>query len=203
MLSKFIDAYGDIERLQTLANAAKKGRKGLDLGCPATVLDAAKIIKQCWDAINPSAVVNCWRQSKCLPHLPESTSHHPNSSAILKEAVQDLSLAVCSAPAETGLPDIIDNNLADFLNRWLHLEQDPDILTSDDLLLAEEVEASLIEEDRQNSLDCTDMMEVDNQEEKDVRQNLLYYANEAILLNIRDPVLLDIAKKLQSHLSKN
>lgn len=71
MLSKSIEAYEDIERMQQLDSQAKKGRKGLNLGCPANILDAGQIIRQSWDNLSASTILNCWRHSKCLSHLPQ------------------------------------------------------------------------------------------------------------------------------------
>ncbi|KZR98898.1 Uncharacterized protein APZ42_005468, partial [Daphnia magna] len=74
MLSKFIEAYDDIERIQQLASTIKKGRKGLSVGCPATILDAGQIIRQSWDNLSESVILNCWRHSKCLLHLSETST---------------------------------------------------------------------------------------------------------------------------------
>ena len=44
MLTKFIKARDNIEELTRQAEKAKKGRKGLEFGMPATVLDAAELL---------------------------------------------------------------------------------------------------------------------------------------------------------------
>ena len=70
MIGELIKSYDSFEKLQGLADLAKKGRKGLQFGCSANVLDASRIINDCWEILSVSTVVGCWIRSKCLPHTP-------------------------------------------------------------------------------------------------------------------------------------
>ena len=51
-----------------LVNDVSAGRKGLKYGCPAHVLNVAKIFQNCWDSLKPSAVVSCWTRAQFVPH---------------------------------------------------------------------------------------------------------------------------------------
>ena len=80
MVRKLALAYsGDAEKLAAAAKSAQSGRKGLRYGCPATVLDAAQLAKQCWDGMLPSGIANCFRHAHCLPDAAEKEL--PQSSA--------------------------------------------------------------------------------------------------------------------------
>jgi len=46
MITKLIATVGHMERLSREAAVAKPGCRGLRLGCPATILDAAQILKK-------------------------------------------------------------------------------------------------------------------------------------------------------------
>lgn len=68
MVSALVKAYsGNLETLREMANKAKKGRKGIKVGCSANLLDASRLTSKCWDRLTPEAIVNCWNHSKCLP----------------------------------------------------------------------------------------------------------------------------------------
>ena len=185
MLSKFIEAYADFEQLQQRASVTKKGRKGLDLGCSATVLDAAVLIKQSWDGLSTSAVLNCWRHSRCIPHLPSPPSPTPgaSSSSVTRTAIEDLTSALTDVHASSALSELVDENVSDLLTRWLDLENDPEIVASNDLLLVDEVEASLLEDGEQHSPPPVEMDIQAPIEEKEICQQLLFYSNQAITMN--------------------
>lgn len=51
-----------------LVKYVSAGRKGLKCGCPAHLLNVAKILKSCWDSLKPSAVVSCWTRARFVPH---------------------------------------------------------------------------------------------------------------------------------------
>ena len=73
MVSALLKAYsGNLETLREMANKAKKGRKGLKVGCSANLLDASRLTSKCWNRLTREAIVNCWNHSKCLPdELPD------------------------------------------------------------------------------------------------------------------------------------
>nr|CAH0108968.1 unnamed protein product [Daphnia galeata] len=189
MLSKFIEAYEDIEHMQQLASQAKKGRKGLNLGCPANILDAGQIIRQSWDNLSASTILNCWRHSKCLSHLPQPSTPEPR-------------------PA--------NYKQAHLVKRWISLEDDPEIVASDDLLLASEVDEFLnasVAESFISISPCdshlisqgdweiiTEDIDHISDPETELRLNLFKYASEAISMPINDPILLELAKKLRDHI---
>ncbi len=216
MLLKFIEAYEDIERMQQSASQAKKGRKGLNLGCPANILDAGQIIRYSWDNLSESTILNCWRHSKCLSHLPEPSTPEarPANYKEVESIVRELTEAISNVHISAGFSDLIDGNEAHLVKRWISLEDDPEIVASDDLLLASEVDeflnASVAETlisispcdshlISQGDRDITDW-DVTSDPETELRLNLLKYASEAISMPINDPVLLELAKKLRDHI---
>ena len=68
MVSDLVKAYsGNLVELRDNANKAKKGRKGLKVGCSANLLDASRLTSRCWDRITEETIVNCWRHADCLP----------------------------------------------------------------------------------------------------------------------------------------
>ena len=72
MVSDLVTAYsGSVADLQEKAKSAKKGQKGIKLGCNANLLDASRITYKCWDRLTSETIVNCWNHSKILPaHFP-------------------------------------------------------------------------------------------------------------------------------------
>jgi hypothetical protein len=47
----------------------KKGRKGLRFSTPLNILDAARLVKKCWDSITAQTIESCWVHATWLPHL--------------------------------------------------------------------------------------------------------------------------------------
>ena len=57
------------------------------------VLDAANLVKICWDKLPKSTMINCWRHSRCLPHLPSeigSELEHPVQQIDAMKGICDL-----------------------------------------------------------------------------------------------------------------
>ena len=180
MLSKFIDAYDNIEKLQELASQAKKGRKGLAVGCPATILDAAVLLIHSWDNLPASTILGCWRHSKCLSHLPDRLPNEvrPTTFARNKLAVDEICQSLSrirlisnyqSSSVVTSInkldlvglseaPEKEEENVENFVQRWIALEEGPEIVASDNLLLNSEVENSI---ETEASLDFTQFDVVD------------------------------------------
>ena len=181
MLSNFIDAYDNIEKLQELASQAKKGRKGLAVGCPATILDAAVLLKHSWDNLPASTILGCWCHSKCLSHLPDRLSNEvrPTTFARNQLAVDEIcqslsriqlisnyqSSSVVTSINKLGLvglvseaPEKEEENVENVVQRWIALEEDPEIVASDILLLNSEVENSI---ETEASLDFTQFDVID------------------------------------------
>ena len=72
LLRESVEAYGNIVELSVQAEKLKKGRKGLKVGCQATILDASNILSKCWQEFESATIIGCWIHSKCLSHtLPE------------------------------------------------------------------------------------------------------------------------------------
>lgn len=222
MLSKFVEVYDDrIDQLEQLASQAKKGRKGLNVGCPAHILDAGIIIKQCWENLAPSSILGCWRHAKCLSHLPspESNESRPTVSKEQLYTIQDLCSKLCNLSInpeavsrlnEIGLSDLVSGGeeISEAVSRWMNLEDDPEVIASDDLMLVDEVENSLLQSLNDSHADgmesfenfSVDIVEIESEAESEVRLNLLKYATEAIDIQISDPVLLELANKIRSHI---
>ncbi|KZS02407.1 Uncharacterized protein APZ42_000569, partial [Daphnia magna] len=90
--------------------------------------------------------------------------------------------------------------------RWINLEDDPEIVANDDLLLVTEVDEFLNASvgDTFMSISQCDSQPISQEDmydpETDLRNNLLKYAVEAITMPINDPVLLELAQKLRAHI---
>ena len=93
MIRKLVEALsaGDAEELAAAKVAG--GRKGLRHGCPATVLEAARLIKHCWESMAPSETANSFRHARCIPNsaqkdLPPSPDAQQDPSQALVEFEQ-------------------------------------------------------------------------------------------------------------------
>ncbi len=83
MVSALVKAYsGNLETLREMANKAKKGRKGIKVGCSANLLDASRLTAKCWDRLTREAIVNCWNHSKCLPEKLPGDDEEPFSELL-------------------------------------------------------------------------------------------------------------------------
>lgn len=217
MRSKFIDAYDNIEKLQQLASQAKKGRKGLNVGCYATILDAAVILKESWDNLPASAILGCSRHVQCLSHLPDrsSSESRPTPIATKQNAVQK----ICDALAKFACNDSSQLSVIDKLglfnlvtvekekeeavpgvvHRWISLEEDPEIVATDDLLLNSVIESEIEFDNSQ-----WDVVETETEsytfDEWEMCEKLLNCAEEVIDMRLSDPILLDLVVKMRDRI---
>lgn len=67
MLTQMVNAAENFDELQVEAEKLPNGRKGLSYGLPAHVLDAASLLKICWDELPGKIISACWRRWRCLP----------------------------------------------------------------------------------------------------------------------------------------
>ena len=44
----------------------RRGAAGVEYGRPAHLLDTVSYIKECWDAIEPRAIMNCFKKAKIM-----------------------------------------------------------------------------------------------------------------------------------------
>ena len=75
------------------ASEIPAGRLGVRDAFLPNVLDAANLVKICWDKLPKSTIVNCWRHSRCLPHLPSeigSELEHPVQQIDAVKGICDL-----------------------------------------------------------------------------------------------------------------
>lgn len=55
-----------LKNYKLLVSKLPQGRRGLDYGFPPNVLDAARLIKENWDAVSCSTIAACWARSPCV-----------------------------------------------------------------------------------------------------------------------------------------
>jgi hypothetical protein len=150
---------------------------------------------------------------------PSTPEPRPANYKQVESIVRELTEAISNVHFSAGFSDLIDGNEAHLVKRWISLEDDPEIVASDDLLLASEVDeflnASVAESfisyspcdshlisqgDWEITEDITISIDHISDPETELRLNLLKYASEAISMPINDPVLLELAKKFRDHI---
>ena len=67
MLAALVNAFDDYENLKQAAATVARGRTGLAYADPPHVLDAAKILSECWNELAEKSIQGCWRRARCLP----------------------------------------------------------------------------------------------------------------------------------------
>jgi hypothetical protein len=119
--------------------------------------------------------------------------------------VRELTEAISNVHISAGFSDLIDGNEAHLVKRWISLEDDPEIVASDDLLIASEVDeflnASFAESfisispcdshlisqgDWDITEDITISIDHISDPETELRLNLLKYASEAYMLLVQN-----------------
>ena len=90
LLRESVEAYSKIVELRVQANKLKKGRKGLKVGCQATILDASNILSKCWNELEPATIIGCWIHSKCLPHTPQEIGEQNREYRSQHHAVKEI-----------------------------------------------------------------------------------------------------------------
>nr|CAH0104180.1 unnamed protein product [Daphnia galeata] len=200
MLAEFVEAYGKYEELQRLASEAKKGRKGLKVGCSANFLDVGRIVKKCWDSLPRKTIVGCWLHSKCLPHLPSELGPSEDRQTIQRNAARE----IC---------EIFSNLSFDTFQE----KTDPEIIAAGEIELINEIslqcDSSASEEHLSVTHVCTETMDVDipvpdissptselTLSEETIKRILLKYACVAIRSGVKDPITLALSEGIRSHL---
>ena len=72
MLTQMVNAAENFDELQVEAEKLPNGRKGLSYGLPAHVLDAANLLKTCWDELPGKTISACWRRSSVSRFLTQN-----------------------------------------------------------------------------------------------------------------------------------
>lgn len=136
---------------------------------------------------------------------PATPEPRPSNYKQVESIVRELTEAISNVHISAGFSDLIDGNEAHLVKRWISLEDDPEIVASDDLLLASEVDEFLnasVAESFISISPCDSHLisqgdwDITSDPETELRLNLLKYSTEAISMPINDPVLLELAKKL-------
>ena len=82
-----------MDTLREKAKSVANGKKGLTYGLPANVLDAAILLKQCWEDLPASVIAGCWSRSRCLSTIKtaelvsDSREYH---SKLANDAISDI-----------------------------------------------------------------------------------------------------------------
>ena len=156
LLMRLVETSELSDELAEEASLAKRGRKGLRYGCPATVLDACQLIKKSWDTVTAETVSNCWRHAKILPHSEFSIARAaPRHSG--QHLVRSTTEFLCSLlESQTGnqstnlgvIRDVINSmqvstDRESVIQHWLNLESDPGVIALDDTELVEDIDQTL------------------------------------------------------------
>lgn len=67
MLARILQTVDEWEELRARAKRKTAGTRGLADAHNANLLDVAKLLKQIWDNMEPSVVINAWLKANCLP----------------------------------------------------------------------------------------------------------------------------------------
>ncbi|KAI9559463.1 hypothetical protein GHT06_013453 [Daphnia sinensis] len=162
MLSRFIEAYEKFDELQELAKKAKQGRKGLQFGLSANVLDAGIIVKKCWDSLEKNTISACFIHARCLPHLPDevgSGEGRDYRTQLERRTVTDICgifskfslepshLEKLESMGLAELTEVIHKegavSGAGIIEKWLNLEVDPEIIAAQEIEFFNELNDTL------------------------------------------------------------
>ena len=69
MLIELVKTFNNREELELRSQFVVNGNKGLKFGLQAHLLDAARLIKECWDQLKSTTIAGCWIRAKCLPDI--------------------------------------------------------------------------------------------------------------------------------------
>ena len=92
MLSHIVAARDQIND-PNLSGVKGSVHKGLVNGNKATVLDAANIIRECWDKLDHKIIAACWVRARCLPlcDLEDvASSSREYSKVLASETVEEI-----------------------------------------------------------------------------------------------------------------
>ena len=145
LLEVMVQCLEDYDRLQLEALKIPQGRRGLQYGQPAHLLDAAILLKECWENLSPSTIVGCFNRSRCFLHAEVSIPNEFSSDDIAQSNIDQIEILLSrvrlssSSSDYCGLGDIIGiykeegpQAGAATLKRWISLEDDPEVLASID-----------------------------------------------------------------------
>jgi len=172
--------------------------------------------------VKPSSIIACWRHAECLSDLIDDAANNgAGDPSITATSQKSAEAEICGLfedlAANTSdtqeIPDGLVGALHVFssegtekgrkmIQRWLNLENEPDIVVSVSILYAEEVEEVLSSRDSSTIGGQHEEQEV-NDEERCARESLLTSANLVLSGSMNDPVLIELAQKVQDHISKN
>ncbi len=190
-------------------------------------------MKKCWDSLPRKTIVGCWLHSKCLPHLPSELGPSEDRQTIQRNAAREIceifsnlsfdtsqesSQAVELANFSKDLQSVESHKADAMIQRWIHLETDPEIIAAGEIELINEIslqcDSSASEEPLSVTHVCTETMDVDipvpdissptselTLSEETIKRILLKYACVAIRSGVKDPIILALSEGIRSHLS--
>jgi hypothetical protein len=147
LLSEIVEKIDRYEECQAAAKKAAKGRLGLQYGCAPHVLDAAKLIREVWDAISPSTIGACWARSGCVRRIECEMEHlRDYRKQVSKTTIDDLIAQIIRLGLNGDQKMISKEEMQKFtqstdkgkvVEDWLLLEGNTDLIQSEtDCLVA-------------------------------------------------------------------
>ena len=207
---------------------AKQGRKGLQFGQSANVLDAGRIIKKCWDALEENTISACFIHARCLPHLPSEINK--DGQEYRKQAERLVVKDICNMFSHftidtnnlekldsLGLFDLTEViqkegvfNGEKMVKRWLYLESDPEVIAAQEEETFNEINETFYLSTLNEQDAISMILDVDvppsspppsgfTLSEQTIKNMLFKYCNAAIDSNIQDPVLLALSRGMRDH----
>ena len=220
-----VAAVDNFDELQHRAKSVPNGRKGLEFGCSPHVLDAAKLIKESWDAVTSSTIAACWARASCLHKCDEQLRGiRDYRKQISRETINEMidllnNLKIKDrlekAVMATGLDYAVDaSDKEDVLGLWVTFENSENFVQSETNYLLAEIDQSPHIEREDSPLpgpstsqtypaisqasaneEHPDDSDISLQQATEMAKKLLDYATER-----SDPVLLDYISVVHSML---
>ena len=158
-----------------------------------------------WGALTTRAISNCWEHAKCMPAL---LPFHGFEAEDGQEDTSNWSAQSRAACAVDVFRTDGKRQAEELVRRWIHLEDDPELVAADYVMYNQEVDESISsafdsEIDISLNNSSSDLGIQDDQIFL-TKLNVLNSLNDALscpMLN--NPIFVDLATKLRDHITEN